>query len=303
MGIEDGCTSTSLSGRISTSLSVHGILAVVVIYNCRIEESWTLITLNRSLERISEYLDIVVYDNSLNSDLVNGSVFRKGCFNIHYFHDPSNPGVSKAYNFAASYGELFKKSWLLILDQDTSFPVDTFSKYISAVKNNFALKLFVPVLKLADGRILSPARYWCKRGFGLKKISFGLHGFNHLSPLNSGMMISLDAFNAVGGYDERVRLDFSDFMFIERFRRKFDLFFVVDVVGVQGFSDESTDVGVLNERFGWYCEGARNCERESVWDWWQYMVVVVVRASMLAIRTGDVRFYRTVRERFFGEGH
>jgi rhamnosyltransferase len=298
MGIKDGCTSTSLSERTSTSLSVHGILAVVVIYNSRIEESETLNTLNKSLESTSDYLDVVVYDNSLDSDLVNGSVFRKGFLNIHYFHDASNPGVSKAYNIAASYGEFLEKSWLLVLDQDTSFPVDTFSKYISAVKNNFALKLFVPVLKLADGRILSPARYWCKRGFGLKRISLGLHEFNHLSPLNSGMLISLDAFTAVGGYDERVRLDFSDFMFIERFRKRFSEFFVVDVVGVQGFSDEERNVGKLNERFGWYCEGARNCEKESVWDWGQYMAVVCVRASMLAWRTGSLRFYRTLVDRF-----
>ena len=282
---------------------IENILAVIVVFNLKLEESWTLITLNRSLKKISEYLDIVVYDNSLHSDLVNGSVFRKGCFNIHYFHDPLNPGVSKAYNFAAAYGGLLEKSWMLVLDQDTSFPLNTFTKYVSAVQDNLSIKLFAPVLKISDGRILSPSRYWCKRGFGLKKIAFGLHGFKGLSPVNSGMMISLDAFNAVGGYDERVRLDFSDFMFIERFRRKFEQFCVVDVVGVQAFSDESTNVDLLNERFGWYCEGARNCEKGSVWDWMQYMVVVCVRASMLAWRTGDVRFYRTVRERFFGEGH
>ena len=273
-------------------------IGVIVIYNIRIEESETLITLNASLEKASVSLDVVVCDNSLNSDLVNGSVFRKGCFNIHYFHDPSNPGVSKAYNFASQYALLLKKEWLLVLDQDTSFPVDTFSKYVSAIQDNPSIKLFAPVLKISDGRIFSPSRYWFKRGFGLKRISFGVHGFKGLSPVNSGMMISLDAFNAVGGYDERVRLDFSDFMFIERFRKRFSEFCVVDVVGVQAFSDEEMNVSKLNERFGWYCEGARNCEKGSVWDWMQYMVVVCVRASMLAWRTRNLRFYRTVLERF-----
>ena len=294
---EGGHTSTSLSDHKGRP-NIDGFLGVVVIYNIRIEDSWTLITLNRSLVKFSEYLDVVVYDNSLHSDLVNGSVFRKGCFNIHYFHDPSNPGVSRAYNFAASYGELLEKSWLMILDQDTSFPVDTFPKYVSAVQNNPSIKLFVPVLKISDGRIFSPSRYWCKRGFGLKRIAYGLHGFKGLSPVNSGMMISLDAFTSVGGYDERVKLDFSDFMFIERFRKRFEEFCVVDVVGVQAFSDESTNVAVLNERFGWYCEGARNCDKGGIWDWCQYMMVVFVRASMLAWRTGNVRFYRTVAERF-----
>ena len=273
-------------------------IGVIVIYNIRIEESETLITLNASLEKASVSLDVVVCDNSLNSDLVNGSVFRKGCFNIHYFHDPSNPGVSKAYNFASQYALLLKKEWLLVLDQDTSFPVDTFSKYVSAIQDNPSIKLFAPVLKISDGRIFSPSRYWFKRGFGLKRISFGVHGFKGLSPVNSGMMISLDAFGAVGGYDERVRLDFSDFMFIERFRKRFSEFCVVDVVGVQAFSDEEMNVSKLNERFGWYCEGARNCEKGSVWDWMQYMVVVCVRASMLAWRTRNLRFYRTVLERF-----
>ena len=290
-------TSTSLSDQKGRP-NINNILAVIVVFNLKLEESWTLITLNRSLEKISEYLDIVVYDNSLHSDLVNGSVFRKWCFNIHYFHDSSNPGLSKAYNFAAYYGEFLEKSWLLVLDQDTSFPVDTFSKYFKAIQDNPSIKLFAPVLKISDGRIFSPSRYWFKRGFGVKKISFGVHGFKGISPVNSGIMIALDAYTAVGGYDEKVRLDFSDFMFIERFRKRFSEFYVVDVVGVQAFSDEEMNVGKLNDRFGWYCEGARNCEKGSVWDWWQYMVVVYVRASMLAWRTGSLRFYRTVVDRF-----
>ena len=273
-------------------------IGVVVLYNLKIEESETIISLDRSLENASMMMDLVVYDNSLESDRESGSIFTYGCFRVHYFHDDTNPGVSKAYNFAASYANSLKKSWMLLLDQDTSFPVDAISTYILALKENSTVKLLAPLLRIADGRIISPSRYCCKRGFGLKQISLGLHSFKGISPVNSGMLINLEAFAVVGGYNEKVKLDFSDFQFIERFKKRFDLFCVVNVVATHAFSNEETSVEKLNERFGLYCDGARNCVHTSFLDWFQYMIVVFIRASSLVFRTKKLRFYKTMVDRF-----
>ena len=43
-------------------------------------------------------------------------------FRIHYISDPTNPGVSKAYNVGFELARQLNKKWLLLLDQDTVFP-------------------------------------------------------------------------------------------------------------------------------------------------------------------------------------
>jgi GT2 family glycosyltransferase len=269
------------------------IVGVVVLYNCKIEDSETVLSLAKSLEDISDSMDLVVYDNSLVAAFESGSVFKYRAFIVHYFHDATNPGVSKAYNFAAQYALHLKKQWLLLLDQDTTFSIDAISNYVVVLKNYPQIKLFAPVLKLADNRIISPSRYCFKRGFALKEIAPGIHRLKKISPLNSGMLINLEAFRSVGGYNEKVKLDFSDFQFIERFKRRFDQFCVINVIAKHSFSDIEINTSKLNERFMMYCYGAKNCDRNSFIDRVIYFMVVFFRATNLVYRTKNIVFYKT----------
>ena len=278
---------------------IDQIIAVVVIYNTKIEESETLISLSGSLAQTSDSMDLVVYDNSLHPVWENRSIFITEFFRIHYFHDPSNPGVSKAYNFAALYAQQLKKRWILLLDQDTSFPVDTVSAYISALKNYPTLKLFTPVLKLSTGTIISPCRYFFKRGFSLNKITPGLNSLKKISPLNSGMLRELDTFIISGGYNEKIKLDFSDFQFIERFKKNSDQFCIINVISLHEFSDEETNTVKLNERFAFYCDGAKNSEKNSIGDQLAFFMVVLLRATNLVFRTKDIIFYKTFIHHYF----
>jgi GT2 family glycosyltransferase len=295
--IDKDHTSTTLSDH-EGSPYIGGIIAVVVLYNVRVEECVTINSLNKSLESVEETMDLVVWDNSYSSTLEDGSIFVYGCFRIHYFHDALNSGVSKAFNFAAKYGAELRKQWILLLDQDSSFPVHTISSYLLGLSGFPHIRLFVPVLKVSDDLIFSPSRFLFKRGFALKKIIPGIHRFQHLSPVNSGMLVDIDSFIMVGGYKEKVKLDFSDFQFIERFKKKYASFCVLDLVVRQAFSDEERDWNKLNERFGYYCEGARNCDKGSVWDWVGYFLVVFFRGCSLVIRTGKLVFFRTFINRF-----
>jgi GT2 family glycosyltransferase len=272
---------------------IDQIIAVVVIYNAKIEESKTLISLAKSLALNSKTMDLIVYDNSLQPCFENSSSFVVGFFNIHYVHDPSNPGVSKAYNFSAHYAQKLKKRWILLLDQDTIFPIDAISSYISGIQSHPDIKLFTPILKLSDDTIISPSNYRFKRGFALKNISPGLHSLKNISPLNSGMLINIDAFTSVGGYNEKVKLDFSDFQFIERFKKWFDQFYVLNVICLHDFSNEETSSVKLNNRFRFYCEGAKNSERGSFGDRFIYFMVVLLRATKLVYRTKNIVFYKT----------
>lgn len=273
--------------------AIDGLIAVVVVYNCKLEDSKSLQSINASLVSASRFMDVVVYDNSLYSEIENGLRFSKWNFNIHYFHDVTNPGVSKAYNFAAQYAKKLQKKWLLLLDQDTSFPLESIGSYIHAIERQPAISLFVPILKLSSGIILSPCRYHFKRGFGIKEITSGIYSFKRLSPVNSGMLINIEAFTKAGGYNEKVRLDFSDFQFIERFKKVAKLFYVINMVALQEFSDEIIDVEKLNERFAFYCDGAKNCTKHSLMDSLTYFIVVLRRATSLVCRTKSIVFYRT----------
>ncbi len=272
---------------------IDHFMAVVVLYNCKIKDSKSLTSINDSLAFYSYILDVVVYDNSPYSDIENESIFNRKQLTIHYFHDPTNPGVSKAYNFAAKYAEELKKKWLLLMDEDTSFPLESISNYLQAIEQHPDINLFSPILKLRTGTILSPCRYSFKRGFALKQVSAGVNSLKHISPINSGMLISLDAFIKAGGYNEKVRLDFSDFQFIERLKRVSEMFYVINIIALQEFSDEITDVVKLNKRFAFYCDGAKNCEKKSFTDRFSYFMVVLLRAMALVYRTKNIIFYKT----------
>jgi rhamnosyltransferase len=278
--------------------AIDEILGVVVLYNNTVDESITLTSINESLLSYSDFLDVLVYDNSEQSGLESGSVFKRGQLRIHYFHDAFNPGISMAYNFGAKYASELKKRWLLLLDQDTSFPLDSISKYLDGIKENPEIRLFAPVLRLSSGKPISPCRYFFKRGFALKRVYLGVNRLENITLLNSGMLIHLEAFLLLGGYNEDVKLDFCDYLFIEKFKKLYSSCVIIDCWCLHDFSDEGRDIGKLNLRYGGYCLDARNCDRESGLDWVQYFIVVLVRGCSLVLRTKRVVFFGTFWDKF-----
>ena len=107
------------------------------------------------------------------------------------------------------------------------------------------------------------------------------------------MLINLEAFRLVGGYNEKVKLDFSDFQFIERFKKRFDSFYVINVIAKHAFSDTEINTSKLNKRFISYCDGAKNCEMISIHDRIIYFMIVFFRATKLVYRTKNSVFYKT----------
>lgn len=241
-------------------------------------------------------MDLFVYDNSPNASEENHFQFHR--FNITYVHDPLNAGVSKAYNSGAQFAEISGKEWILLLDQDTSFPEGFVYRYQEAAIKNPGIKLFCPILKTQFGQNMSPCLYLHKRGRWVKHLDPGIVNFNtSFSPVNSGMMINLAAFNKAGGYKESVRLDFADFQFIERFKRHFNSFFLLDLVCLQDFSGFEKKISVLSTRFKFFCEGARNCDRNKFSDRSWYLLAVIRRLTGLIVKTRSIKFIRV----FFSE--
>jgi len=263
---------------------VESLLIIVVLYNIPLEESESF----RSIREMDTGggINLFVYDNSKRPQTIKAY----DGLHITYVHDSKNSGVSKAYNEGAEHARKHKKKWVLLLDQDTALPATLLNSYREATEKNPELKLFVPVLKLKNGKIFSPCTYRFKRGFYLDTIEKGIHSLQKLSPVNSGMLIDVDAFFEVGGYNDQVKLDFSDFQFIERFRKRYSDFYVLDVNCSQDFSDDEVSLASQANRFGYYCEGARNIEKNGLWVWLQYNTVVFLRAARLGLRYKDLRF-------------
>ncbi|PTB96812.1 hypothetical protein C9994_05720 [Marivirga lumbricoides] len=270
---------------------ISDIFAVVVTYNSLFHASDTMRSLDLSLQKINKNLDILIYDNSPINQKEYYDKLTLDRFNITYFSDLSNSGVSTAYNEAAKIAKERDKKWVLLLDQDTNFSTNIFEAYFDAIfKNSHEIKLFVPILKLEDGRIFSPSRYKLKRGFMIKNISPGIHSLKSLSPVNSGMLIDIEAFFEVGGYNEKVWLDFSDFQFIERFRKKFKSFCVLDSIGYQDFSNENINFTDALTRFRIYCDCVIHCEKKGLLDRMIYFALTFSRAVSLSLKYKKIDF-------------
>ena len=162
--------------------NVNDTLAVLVLYETRLEHCESFLSLSKNLKNSGSKMDIVVYDNSPEPAYEKKASFDN--WNIHYIHDGSNPGVSKAYNEGFKIGKELNKKWLLLLDQDTTFPQDALIKYFDAMNSYKNSVLFAPVL-IVNNKIYSPSRYYLKRGFHLKSIKVGFNTIRNKTLLNS----------------------------------------------------------------------------------------------------------------------
>ncbi|MGZ3921653.1 MAG: glycosyltransferase, partial [Bacteroidia bacterium] len=195
-----------------------GILALIVLYKTKLTESKSFLSLSASLANSDVCMDLLVYDNTPSCN-EGGILEHYDNWKIIYHADSENGGVSKAYNKGAQIAKEMNKKWLLLLDQDTSFPLDTMQKYMQAIDENAHEKLLAPILMVNKGTIISPCYFKFMRGFSVKAVEPGLKSLKIFSVINCGLCIDVDAFNLNGGYNEQIKLDFSDHDFIRRFRK------------------------------------------------------------------------------------
>jgi len=88
------------------------------------------------------------------------------------------------------------------------------------------------------------------------------------------------------------------FQFVERFKKRNKDFVVMNVRCQQDFSDDAVSLDSQAIRFKFYCEGARNIEKEGIGDWFQYNAVVFARALKLTTRYRKFNFLSTYLNTF-----
>lgn len=232
---------------------MSNLLIVIVIYNKKIINLPIL-----SSNKKAAFLELFVYDNS---ELAQ-EVPKIENVNIYYEHDENNSGVSRAYNQAYKKAKELDKKLLLILDQDTAFEPNFIDKYMDMYlkyKNDF---LYAPIVTNFDKtKIYSPSfmsnfvgKAQDANDFVYKE-KYSLAG---KSVINSGLMIPLELFEKIGGYNEKLKLDFSDVYFIEKYKKLNTKIILVNVYLKHSISgDDGVNFAKEYNRFKYYCSAAR----------------------------------------------
>lgn len=240
--------------------SFSDVLVVLVTYGQSARGCPSIRSLEGQTSEFGYPLALLVYDNSAESAAL-GDIPDSENWSVVYRHDPTNPGVSAGYRTGAGLARMLGKRWLLFLDQDTQFAGDALARYTDAMDRYPDATLLCPILK-AGPLVISPCSYRWKRGGQLPNVRAGRREFNGVSVLNSGMCVTVDSYERVGGHDMAVPLDFSDHDFIVRFQRIVRDFVVVDTVAEHGFSGTAVQSAeAARWRFRSYCLGAMRSSR------------------------------------------
>ena len=266
-------------------------LPIVVLYGQKLEQSQTMQSLQQNLSSGQQQMDIFVYDNSPVAQHPKEQ-FQWNNFRVFYCHDASNSGLSKAYNEGAKMAARLGKDWLLLLDQDTSFPENVLERYEQAMAAHPAAKLFAPILKLHNGAIFSPSVVRHKRGYPPARLSPGIYSLYKYSPVNSGVLISLALFDKAGGYNERVKVDFCDFQFMERVRKVSPNIVVIDATAGQDFSNDEPSIEKQQRRFKIYLADAQNCYKPKIADKAGFFYTVTRHAFGLTYKMRSFSFLK-----------
>ena len=231
------------------------ILFVIVLYKCKLESS---ITYNTLLKDNVTPDDIFVYDNSPQKNYTDINVGK-------YISDTSNGGLSIAYNTAAAYAKENSYKWLMLLDQDTNFPKGALGEYIDFMKINNSIHLIAPQHCINDEWYISPTKYKNFKSHMQREVQTGIVDFKNARPINSGIMITTESFLRVGGYDNKIKLDFSDVRFFEKYAIYYQYFYVLPSIRcLQNYSGVELNKQKVLSRFEIYLSCAKAYPKKNV---------------------------------------
>lgn len=264
------------------------VLYTLVIYGREVADTEVMRTLFAGRKERLQHL--FIYDNSPSPHTPPQDV-------AHYVHDPSNGGLGCAYNTACRYAEAEGYEWLLLLDQDTTFPPNAIDKYEKAIVTHPEIDMIAPRHMVNNGKFLSPTRYRMKTSHLQNYAPTGTVAFKDACPINSGLLVSVKSFIKAGGYDELVWLDFSDIRFIEKFRKHYNTFYVIpDLVCQQNYSGLDTDPEKVFRRFCIYLQCAAAYPRDS-WTDTLALAITTLRPTLShTIRRRTLRYLKAYFE-------
>jgi len=164
------------------------IAGVVILYNPDVTVT---------IQNIQSYLGglsrLYIYDNSEKKQpgLAESIEVLGDKVSYHYFG--LNEGISKRLNQAASKAMEEGFAYLLTIDQDSSFPANAFEKYLQLVAEN-------TIANVAQFGVNSDPKH-----LTISDIPVCMN-----SLITSGTILDLRFLNEIGGFDEKLFIDFVD---------------------------------------------------------------------------------------------
>lgn len=253
------------------------ILVALVLYRCKLADaaSW------QSLGGLESPAHFFIWDNSPEGQEMPDTP------RIDYVHCPENLGVSAAYNAASRQARALGIPWLLLADQDTSFPEGALSNV--PIHERYAIMAWPACDALGQ---ISPFLFRWGRGWRVRDLPPGRCSLRKYRLINSGLLVTTKLFEEAGGYNEQLPLDFSDIEFLERAGKQASHFLLLSPATqhrLSGSAHQPPEQALI--RFRHYATGAlrfgtltaRKCQMASN---------VLIRAIVQSLRYGNVKFLR-----------
>lgn len=258
---------------------MNHVLAVMVLYKTNPLESPTFQSLRRAAAHWGHALDLLIYDNSPEcSEPVDAEPYLR----IQYVHDPSNPGLGKAYNMGLALSSGKAIPWLLLLDQDTRLSEEFLSAFgkESAAKDDPAIACLVPRVLDQEGRaIISPVMLLPGDHYrAFDQLKSGILE-KPVSGINSGTFLRVDFIRGIGGFDRRFPLDMLDHWYFSKIAKAGKRVFVLDTTIAHRLSVNTFEQDVSLERYRRILRAEREFYRRSIFSFFVFKARLLKRLS------------------------
>lgn len=193
------------------------IYIVIVLYKTNLEHSKTIDTLKNIPD---ENINLMVFDNSPIKQY-NFSYFRYDKFDIHYFNDCSNPGLSRAYNLALSNARDKNYKWLLLLDQDTAITAEYIKEIMSLEIDKLSknvVSIMPRVISALNDKLIAPVKM-SKGGICRSVLLESGVEQKGISGINSGTLLSVSFMSDINGFSSSYSLDMLDHWYFREIKR------------------------------------------------------------------------------------
>ena len=183
-------------------LTIPKIVVVIVLYQQRFSQSPSFDLLMKAVKE--KKIQLVVYDNSPVKQLEPLLGQDK---DISYYHDPSNPGLATAYNYALNHAQQNIR-YFVTLDHDSQLTATYFDTLLT-IDWTDELVAAVPLVYAGSNQI-SPVfadRYINRQ---VEKVDRSRLSQRRIMAINSGAVFSIKFLKEIGGFNLDFPLDFLD---------------------------------------------------------------------------------------------
>ncbi|EMF0507369.1 glycosyltransferase [Enterococcus hirae] len=183
-------------------MTIPKIVVVIVLYQQRFSQSPSFDLLMKAVKE--KKIQLVVYDNSPVKQL---EPLLEQDKDISYYHDPSNPGLATAYNYALNHAQQNIR-YFVTLDHDSQLTATYFDTLLT-IDWTDELVAAVPLVYAGSNQI-SPVfadRYINRQ---VEKVDRSQLSQRRIMAINSGVVFSIKFLKEIGGFNLDFPLDFLD---------------------------------------------------------------------------------------------